>query len=101
MVMILSSCGSNTDNQNSVVTADISDKNSSTIVSHTDVNTTNDKKITLSGKIINSGEISGATIFLDLNKNGELDSSEPKTESSKDGSYLLTLKESHIESLNY
>ena len=44
MAMILSGCGSNTDNENSVVTADISDKNSSTIVSHTDVNTTNDKK---------------------------------------------------------
>jgi hypothetical protein len=47
------------------------------------------------------GEISGATVFLDLNRNGLLDSDEPTASSSSDGSYTLTLTAAQTAHSNY
>jgi len=45
---------------------------------------------TLTGKVID-GEISEATLFLDLNRDGQLNENEPSTKTKRDGSYTLTL----------
>ena len=54
----------------------------------------------ISGKVVD-GEIAGATVFLDLNKNGELDSGEPSSISEDEGSYRLTLTAIHQKDINY
>lgn len=48
----------------------------------------------LSGKVID-GYISGATVFLDLNFNGEKDSDEPSAVSTNRGDYSLSLNSAH------
>ncbi|MCW8107155.1 hypothetical protein OPS25_01385 [Alteromonas ponticola] len=48
---------------------------------------------TVSGKVID-GYISGATVWLDINNNGLLDSEEPNTISGDEGSFSLELSES-------
>ncbi len=56
---------------------------------------------TISGKVID-GEIVGATIFLDLNRNSSYDKeSEPIATTDKRGNYKLYLKKEHIENPNY
>ena len=55
---------------------------------------------TISGQVID-GEISGATVFLDLNRNGILDSDEPTASSASDGSYTLTLTAAQTAHSNY
>jgi len=56
--------------------------------------------IFLRGKVID-GEISKATVFLDLNRNDELDNNEPKTITTSDGSFQLTISPDHQEHNNY
>jgi len=80
-VIILSGCGSNTKTQESSIA-------------------TADKNITLTGKVID-GEISGATVFLDLNQNDERESYEPMTITKSDGSFTLILEKSHQQHENY
>ncbi len=58
-------------------------------------NTTN-----ITGAVID-GEISGATVFLDLNRNGTLDSDEPTASTSNDGTYTLVLSAAHQAHSNY
>jgi hypothetical protein len=59
-----------------------------------------DDNYTIAGKVID-GEISGATLFLDLDRDNELDSNEPKTVTKKDGSFILNITKSHQKHINY
>jgi uncharacterized protein (DUF1800 family) len=58
------------------------------------------ENINIQGKIVD-GEISGATIFLDLNLNGTLDSDEPIAISKSDGTYSLVLTATQQADKNY
>ena len=65
-----------------------------------DQNTTLIKDTDITGKVID-GELSGATIFFDLNLNSELDTDEPKSKTKEDGSFTLILNPSHQKHQNY
>jgi hypothetical protein len=54
----------------------------------------------LNGKVID-GYVSGATVWLDINGNGELDTFEPSAVSSAAGSYSLELTEQQRSCVNY
>ena len=54
----------------------------------------------LRGKVIDA-EIKGATVFLDLDRDGELDSNEPNIRTKKDGSFELVLTQANREEENY
>lgn len=56
--------------------------------------------VSSSGKVID-GYISGATVFMDLNFNGELDEGEPSAISGDRGDYTLELGESEHQCLGY
>jgi hypothetical protein len=49
----------------------------------------NDDAAPIFGRVAADGYIEGATVFLDLNDDGELDAGEPETESDSDGYYEL------------
>lgn len=51
---------------------------------------------TISGKVID-GYVSGATVFIDINGNGQLDDGEPNGESTDAGEYILEISESNEE----
>ena len=68
--------------------------------SNTNTSEEEGKDSILSGKIID-GEISGATIFLDLNRNQILDEDEPQGISNADGTYTLALTTKDREHKNY
>ena len=87
-LLLISGCGGgSTENPES---SDLANTNSTTLP-QTEINTSNESDITITGKVID-GEISGATVFLDLNLNDELDSDEPITRSKEDGSYEVNTK---------
>ncbi|MCK4440828.1 MAG: DUF1800 family protein, partial [Sulfurovaceae bacterium] len=69
--------------------------NNSTVNNHSNKN-----NLTLTGKVID-GEIKGATVFLDLNRNDKIDNGEPNTTTESDGSFTLILYESHQQHKNY
>jgi hypothetical protein len=79
---------------------DSTDDNNSNENDSTDNNNSNENNSTLTGKVID-GEISGATLFLDLDKDSELDSNEPSTVTKVDGTYVLVLTKEHREHENY
>jgi len=54
----------------------------------------------ISGTVVD-GEISGATLFLDLNRNGEFDASEPTTTTDATGEFSLTLTPAQANHANY
>ena len=54
----------------------------------------------LKGTVID-GEISGATVFLDLNRNGRLDRDEPTATSDGNGTFKLLLTAKHKQHKNY
>ncbi len=87
-------CGNNGANNNTIVGDNNSNDNS------IDKNITIDRKITIRGKVIDA-EIKDATIFLDLDRDGELDSGEPFTKSREDGSYELILTQANQQEENY
>jgi hypothetical protein len=104
-VLLLSACGSNS-SQKSPPSNDYSldneevnieknstepiDKNSSIVaILHNK---------TIHGKVISDSRILEAKVFLDINKNSELDDGEPYTQSDIDGSYSLDINQSLIES---
>jgi hypothetical protein len=77
-----------------------SNENNSTDGNNSNENNSTDNNSTLTGKVID-GEISGATLFLDLDKDSELDSNEPTTITTSDGTYVLVLTTEHREHSNY
>lgn len=56
--------------------------------------------VSYTGKVID-GYVSGATVFLDMNWNGQLDKDEPSVLSSESGNYTLELNEEHHECVPY
>ncbi len=68
--------------------------------SSSDKNAEVESNISIRGKVIDA-EIKDATVFLDLNKNGEFDKSEPNTKTKKDGSFELVLTKANREEENY
>jgi uncharacterized protein (DUF1800 family) len=62
--------------------------------------TTTDENISISGQVID-GEISGAVVFLDLDKDSEFDSTEPSTLTKADGTYTLVLTVENQKHENY
>ncbi|SFV60527.1 MSHA biogenesis protein MshL [hydrothermal vent metagenome] len=76
------------------------DNNSSNGNNSTYNNSSSDNNSTLTGKVID-GEISGATLFLDLNRDNELDLNEPSTITNSDGSYILILTKENRKHKNY
>ena len=91
MLSVLTACGGES-------TADVTDSTTET-VTETATQTTAAKK-SFSGKVID-GYVSGATVFLDLNFNGELDSDEPSTISTDAGAYQLELSVKELECSSY
>ena len=65
-----------------------------------DENSSKENNSTLTGKVI-EGEVSGATLFLDLDRDNELDDNEPSTKTKSDGSYSLVLTKEIRENKNY
>ena len=59
-----------------------------------------DDIITISGQVID-GEIAGAVVFLDLDKDSEFDSTEPNTLTKADGTYTLVLSIENQKHENY
>lgn len=76
--ILLSGCGSSTDNNENKVA----------------------KSTSITGKVID-GEISGATIFLDLNSDGILNTNEPQAKSTNDGTFILNITSEQEEHKNY
>ena len=66
----------------------------------TENNVSNENNSILRGKVID-GEIAKATLFLDLNRDGELDNNEPSTKTKADGSYILTITPIQRKNKNY
>ena len=52
----------------------------------------NESRTLIKGRVVD-GEISGATIFLDFNRDGKLDKSEPSTKSDSKGYYELNVSQ--------
>ena len=95
----------NTSETNNTIVVDnnISETNNTIVLDNNTSETNNTiaiKDINITGKVID-GEISGATLFLDLNLNNELDGDEPTSTTKSDGSFFLTLEQSHQEHQNY
>ncbi len=63
-------------------------------------NTPNSDTITLKGRVVD-GEISGATLFLDLDLDGELSNGEPSALSDDEGLYTLVLDQTTLRHANY
>ncbi len=68
--------------------------------SATQNNTPNSDTITLKGRVVD-GEISGATLFLDLDLDGELSNGEPFVLSNEEGLYRLVLDQTTLTHPNY
>ena len=88
------------DNNSTETNNTVAVDNNSTETNNTVVLDNNLTETNITGKVID-GEISGATLFLDLNLNNELDNNEPSTKTKKDGSFLLILTHSHQKHQNY
>ncbi|SFV71567.1 RTX toxin, putative [hydrothermal vent metagenome] len=95
-----SSSDNNLTDDNSSSDNNLTDDNSSSDNNLIDDNSSNQNNSTLTGKVID-GEISGATLFLDLDKDNELDSNEPNSVTKLDGSYILILTKENREHENY
>ena len=89
------STDNNSSNENNSI-----DNNSSNENNSTDNNPSNENNSTLTGKVID-GEIAEATLFLDLDRDNELDDNEPYTVTKLDGSYVLVLTKKQREHQNY
>ena len=90
---------------NSTENTALTENNSTENTASTENNSTEDtasteNNSTLTGKIID-GEIAEATLFLDLNRDGQLNDNEPSTQSKSDGSYTLIITSSHKANENY
>ena len=79
---------------------EVSNENNSIDNNNSNENSLNDNNSTLIGKVID-GEISGATLFLDLDRDNELDDNEPSTKTKSDGSYSLTVTSKDRKHENY
>jgi hypothetical protein len=100
--ILLSGCGSDSSSNNNTSLGDNNDSsdinNSVNIDENNSVNIDkNNPILTVSGKVID-GYISGAEVFIDLNKNFEVDSEEPKTTTDENGAFQIS---SSIESGTY
>ncbi len=54
----------------------------------------------ISGKVVD-GYIKNATVYLDLDKDGELDQDEPRTSTDATGSYTMNISDTHKSHSNY
>jgi hypothetical protein len=73
---------------------------STTSVEDNQTEVVNEQNSTLTGKVID-GEISGATVFLDLDRDNELDNNEPSIKTKSDGTYTLIVTNIQQEHENY
>ena len=85
-----------TNDNNTTIDTPLIDNNNSTA----DIPPTNENNTTITGKVID-GEISGATLFLDLDRDNELDDFEPKTVTDLNGSFILSVDAIQQEHINY
>ncbi len=68
--------------------------------SSSDKNAEVESNSSIIGKVIDA-EIKDATVFLDLDRDGELDSNEPNTKTKQEGSFELVLTKANREEENY
>lgn len=112
-IILFTACGSEdssssqTDNPSITTDQPSNETNASNSVStetnhDSDNNTTveNIESTKIKGVVVD-GEISGAILFLDLNRNGKLDANEPNTTTDNNGNYLLQVSEEQQKHKNY
>ena len=90
----------NSSNENNITNNNSSNENNVTDNNNSNENNKTENNSTLTGKVID-GEISRATLFLDLDRDNELDDNEPHTLTNVDGSYVLVLTKENREHQNY
>ncbi len=100
ILLTFSGCGSSSHNRViDVNQTNINDNNKTIDDNTTDSNATIVEK-TIKGKVVD-GELRDATVFIDYNENGKLDTNEPNGKSSDSGDYSLTINNSILKSSNY
>jgi hypothetical protein len=81
---------------NNSINLNMIDRNESNLDSNKTTITTSIVYKKLNGRVVD-GEISGATVFFDINRNGLLDENEPYTKSNKRGFFSLEINESEAK----